>query len=236
MQYGLKRQEKDDRDFQFQYAKVKLPSKVDLQPICPPILNQGDLGSCTANAGVTARQMLSGIQFTLSRLYLYYKEREMNNEVNEDSGATMRDICKALQKYGVCTEKLNPYAISKFTVKPTTEMDTEAGKYKITSYQSVKGTTGIQNFLAKYNQPVLTGIEVHNSFENVGSDGFVKMPKLYEKSLGGHAILITSYFRKGLTWYFTIRNSWGISYGNKGYCYVPFDYIIKHAFDSWGLI
>ena len=77
--YPLKRQPADDRDALYAApgAAVALPEKVDLRDKCPPVFDQGSLGSCTANAGVAAYMMLAGAQEEHSRLYQYYMKPEM---------------------------------------------------------------------------------------------------------------------------------------------------------------
>jgi C1A family cysteine protease len=236
MKYGLIRQQLDVRDFQYQYVKVKLPKSIDLRPICPPIFTQM-INDCTANAGCSARQMLSGITITLSRHFLYYQERVLLNDTNNDNGATMRSICDALKKYGVCYDSYDMYLpVSSYSVKPSENAYEEALKLKINSYQAVHNLSGIQNFLYLKKQPVLVGIDVFSTFENVNSTGIVKMPKLSERSLGGHAILVVGYKKIGCKWYMIIRNSWGVAFGSKGYCYLPFAYLEKYSYDCWGLV
>ena len=71
-----------------------LPAKVDLTPHCPPVYDQGQLGSCTANAIAAAIEfdrMRQNLQdFTPSRLFIYYNERAMEGSVATDSGAADR--------------------------------------------------------------------------------------------------------------------------------------------------
>src|SRR5487761_2237850 len=97
------------------YAKVhtvpkKLPAKVDLRAKCSAIENQGQLGSCTANALAGALEFLERKQqqpaVDLSRLFIYYNERVIEHSVKRDSGAMLRDGIKTLAKQGVCPEEL----------------------------------------------------------------------------------------------------------------------------------
>src|SRR6185437_9462747 len=73
----------------------KLPPKVDLRAGCSPVENQGNLGSCTANALVGNLEFLekkAGRRATnLSRLFVYYNERAMEGTISEDAGAAIRD-------------------------------------------------------------------------------------------------------------------------------------------------
>src|SRR3954454_19702763 len=101
-----------------------LPPSVRLRPVCPPVVDQGELGSCTANAIAVAlqfdqmKQKLADV-FLPSRLFIYYNERVMEGTVNEDAGAMIRDGIKSVSKEGAPHEKLWPYVIAKFKTKPT---------------------------------------------------------------------------------------------------------------------
>ena len=240
--YNLKKQKPDDRDYKLEsvlnpHAAVKLPKSVDLRPLCPPIYDQGQLGSCTANAGVAARVMLNKLNVNLSRLFQYYEERNIEGDINQDGGAQMRDIGKAMSTYGVCEESYDPYDITKFTNTPSTQAITNALNYKIKSYYSISTQTQIKQVLALQQQPVLIGIDVYTSFESasVAKTGIIPLPNLKkEKLLGGHALCLIGYDDKKK--WFICRNSWGSSWGDKGYLYLPYTYFTKgYTSDFWVL-
>src|SRR5204862_5257186 len=126
------------RDFADSVIKpglAKMPNKVDLRPKCPPIENQGDIGSCTAHALVGALEFLEvkvGCPFVdLSRLFVYYNERAIEGTVKQDSGAFLRDGIKSLAKQGVCPEKEWLYRVTDFTKKPAKKCYTHAKKHQI---------------------------------------------------------------------------------------------------------
>src|SRR5450432_4249242 len=101
----------------------KLPKKVDLSAGCSAVEDQGQLGSCTANALAGNLEFLekkAGQRVTnLSRLFIYYNERAIEGTISEDAGAAIRDGVKSLVKLGVCTEAKWPYKIARFTSKPS---------------------------------------------------------------------------------------------------------------------
>ena len=110
----------DARDFMFSAPEavlMKMPTKVDLTSKMPPVYDQGQLGSCTANAIGAAfefDQVKEGYKdFMPSRLFIYYNERAMEGTIDTDSGAMIRDGMKSVAKVGVCAEDTWAYDISK---------------------------------------------------------------------------------------------------------------------------
>jgi C1A family cysteine protease len=217
----------------------KLPPAVDLarNSAMPPVYDQGQLGSCTANAIGAAYEFETrkqGLQdFTPSRLAIYYGERVIENTVASDAGAEIRDGMKVINKTGAAPETLWPYIISKFAKKPPAAFYTAAKKHQCTTYESVDQTeSAIKSQLAA-GFPVVFGISVYESFESdaVARTGTVPMPKPKEQLLGGHAILITGYTSK----VFRFRNSWGTNWGKNGYATLPIAYVLNSslASDFW---
>jgi len=199
--YNLVKQVDDARDFKISFEKLgSIPNKVDLRSKCPPIFDQGNLGSCSANAGVAARMMLTNINTMLSRLDLYYEERALEGTIGEDSGAQMRDICKALNQSGVCEETYFPYLESTFTNAPSKDAVANAQKYKINSYKALSGVDQIKQYIAINQMPVLLGINVYESLESDSTmkTGIIPIPNATkEELLGGHAILLVGYIDDG---------------------------------------
>lgn len=239
--YSCKKDKTDERDHLFvKLPFILIPEELDLRNRCSPVVDQGDLGSCTANAmGSGLREYLEiknkQTFVTLSRLYLYYHERLLEGTVTEDSGAQIRDGMKVLKKLGICPEALHPYDISKFTDAPSQAAEEAAGQYKISYYQRLYTIRDVQHCLAG-GYPVVVGMTVYESFESnsVTKTGIVPTPKRYEQILGGHAMLIVGYKKIGQALYFVVRNSWGTAWGDQGYCYIPAKFITKGIiFDLW---
>jgi C1A family cysteine protease len=221
----------DQRDYLYRAirpAPTVLPHDVDLRPTCSPVEDQGNLGSCTANALVGALEFLekkNGKQVTdLSRLFIYYNERVIEHTVKTDSGAMLRDGIKTLTKDGVCTEKRWPYVIRKFAVKPTPRCYKEALSHTITSYHRILTLEEMLACLAE-GYPFVFGFTVYESFESaeVAQTGLVPMPTQGERVLGGHAVLAVGYSES--TRRFIVRNSWGTGWGDAGYFTIPYEYL-----------
>lgn len=223
-------------------TRATLPAKVDLRTTCSAVGDQGDLGSCTAWS--MARGLREFMQnknhekYTqLSPLYFYYKERVIMDTVNEDSGATITDGMTVLSETGVCPETDWPYITSKFTVKPVAKADQDAPQFKINHAIPIKGSSDtdtinqVKSQLAEGNA-IAFGFEVFKSFmgQGVASTGNMPMPKPNEQSVGGHAVLFVGY--DDAKKMFIVRNSWGTSWGDKGYFYMPYANI-SHCDDLW---
>jgi C1A family cysteine protease len=241
LKYGWKPDLPDYRDIYFTRVEgFRDIPKIDLAPLFQPIIDQGELGSCTACAITDAfefevRKSRPESAEELSKLFLYYLERFLEGTVKEDSGAMIRTGMKVLAHYGVCSESLWDYDISKFAVKPPKRCFENALAHKVLVYLRVnQNLTDIRACLAaKY--PITFGISLYESFhsEDVWRTGIVPMPSGNDSSLGGHAILLVGYDdRKRL---FKFRNSWSEEWGDKGYGYLPYAYVTNGdlATDFW---
>jgi C1A family cysteine protease len=221
----------DARDYLFGVRRpptAVLPAEVDLRPTCSPVEDQGQLGSCTANALAGALEFLERkdhVPFAdLSRLFIYYNERAIEHTTKTDSGAMIRDGIKALAGEGVCPESTWPYVISRFAVKPSAASYKAAKKHLITSYERILTLDEMRSCLAA-GFPFVFGFTVYETFESpaVAKTGIVPMPGPTERSLGGHAVVAVGY--NDAERRFLVRNSWGTGWGIGGYFKMPYDYL-----------
>jgi C1A family cysteine protease len=225
----------DQRDFTYQAPRPVLrvlPSKVDLRGKCPPVYDQGDLGSCTANAIGAAFEFellkdQTKSDFMPSRLFIYYNERVIEGTVRTDSGAQIRDGIKSVNKQGVCSETKWPYDIKKFASKPSAADYKDALKHQVMSYQRVTRSLSQMKGCLADGYPFVFGFTVYESFESetVAKTGKLNMPKKTEQMVGGHAVMAVGYDDK--TKRFMVRNSWGAGWGISGYFTMPFDYLLN---------
>jgi C1A family cysteine protease len=220
----------DDRDHRYGLARAlpkALPPAVDLRPGCSPVEDQGELGSCTANALVGSLEYLmkkDKAKFAdMSRLFIYYNERVIEHTVRTDSGAMIRDGIKTLAKQGACTEKSWPYDTAKFAVKPPKPCYAEALDYQILSYARIDSLEELRACLAE-GFPVVFGFSAYESFESpeLRKTGVLEMPGPEERMLGGHAVLAVGYDDSSRR--IIVRNSWGRRWGIKGYFTMPYAY------------
>jgi C1A family cysteine protease len=240
--YHWQREPVDTRDHLYNTASAPatLPASVDLRPYCSPIEDQGQLGSCTANAIAGVIEYLdrrANKNLDVSRLFIYYQERLLEGSISTDAGAYLRDGIKACYTYGAPLESLWPYNISRFAVQPPPTVYADALKRKVTGYAKCTDFTAVKTAISQ-NHPVVIGFDVYASFESgtwwypTGS-GLMPYPNVKrEQLLGGHAIALVGYNDNlsgpAGTGYFIARNSWGTSWGKSGYFYMPYS-VIKNT-------
>jgi C1A family cysteine protease len=238
--YGWVRDLPDGRDLMYGAPVTppgELPAKVDLRPQCPPVYDQGKLGSCTANAIGAAlefdqiRQKLRKV-FTPSRLFIDYNEREMEGTIRSDSGAQIRDGVKSVAKQGACNEEKWPYEIAAFDQKPSPPCYTEGKKNQAIQYLRLGQSLGQLKGCLAEGFPFVFGFAVYSSFEGaeVKKTGHAPMPRARESLLGGHAVLAVGYDERNQ--WFIVRNSWGNKWGMKGYFTMPYPYLLQSSLSS----
>lgn len=257
--YGWNPDIPDHRDYQYSDLRKKIEEErlavsagvapispipisiIDLRSNDSPIFDQGALGSCTGNALAGALQFLEKKDkvpyIELSRLFIYYDERVVENTVSIDSGAQIRDGIKTLAKLGVCSETCCPYNIQNFAVQPGHKCYIEASKHRILSYYRLNTLSDMLHCI-NTGYPFVFGFSVYDSFESdqVVQTGIVNMPTTNENLLGGHAVMAIGYDDNQKR--FLVRNSWGISWGQKGYFTIPYDYLTNRNLsdDFWVIL
>lgn len=241
-------------------AAAALPAKADLRAIFSPIENQLNLGSCTAHAGVGLVEYYErrafGKHIDASRLFLYKATRDLLGWTG-DTGAYLRSTMEALVLFGVPPEQYWQYDVSKFDVEPSAFLYSFAGNYKTLNYYRLDppGTTpanlltAIKTNLAA-GLPAFFGFTVYSSYTqaSAANKGAIPFPSAREKVVGGHAVDVAGYDDSikitnttagspTTTGALLIRNSWGTGWGDGGYGWLPYEYVLRGlATDWWALI
>jgi C1A family cysteine protease len=237
---GYRRDARDPRDHLFAPARRALPGKVDLRRHCAPVMDQGELGSCTANAITGALRFLLLSQgkpdVALSRLQLYYDERTIEGTVASDAGAEIRNGIRSAAKRGVGREAIWPYKISKFKVTPPDKCYQDAVAFNALKYERVAVDVEHVKAALASGVPVVIGLTLFKSFDGAAVErtGIVPMPGgKSDKPDGAHCMIAVGYGQHAGT--FTVRNSWDSDWGDDGDCYMPESYVgsAKFGGDYW---
>jgi C1A family cysteine protease len=232
----------------------KVPEKIDLKAWCSPIEDQGELGSCTAHAGVGIVEYFEkrsfGKHLNASRLFLYKVTRNLLKWTG-DTGAFLRTTMGALVLFGIPPEKYWPYKIADFEKEPPAFCYAYAQNYQAISYYRLDPSgTSTEELLKRIKTnlagglPSMFGFTVYDCISQADKDGRIPFPTPGEKVLGGHAVAAVGYDDrmkiknsepggKATTGALLIRNSWGKAWGEAGYGWLPYDYVLKGLADDW---
>ncbi len=238
-------------------AQKSTPASVDLRRYCSPVENQGSLGSCTANAAVGLLEYYErrafGRHIDASRLFLYKATRNLLHWTG-DTGAFLRSTMGAMVLFGCPPEEYWPYVISEFDKEPTSFCYAFAQNYQAIRYFRLDPPETAKKILLdrikmllQYGLPSIFGFTVFNSIGQAGPDGEIPYPAPGEKIRGGHAIVAVGYDDakriknpsngNETMGAFLIRNSWGASWGDGGYGWLPYEYVLQGlAVDWWTLM
>jgi len=233
-------------------VKRAMPSLVDLREWCSPIENQENIGSCTAHAGVGLIEYFErrafGRHLDASRLFLYKVTRNLLG-VKGDTGAYLRTTMKAMVKFGVPPEKYWPYDTRRFDEEPPKDCYAYAQDFQALKYYRLESRRGSTAQTLKHVRkviaaglPVMFGFGVFSSMPGLGErSGDIPYPRPEDKLEGGHAVAAVGYDdnrRIGdLVGALLIRNSWSASWGEFGYGWLPYAYVLDGlAVDFWSLV
>ena len=236
-----------------------LAASVDLREWCSPVEDQRMLGSCTAHAGVGIIEYYErksfGRHIDASRLFLYKVTRNLMKKKG-DTGAFLRQTMGAMVLFGVPPEEYWPYTDDEngFDKEPPAFCYAFAQNYQTVKYfrHDPPGTKAeellrkVKTYLSK-GHPAMFGFTVYNSIEQAEKKGRIPFPSPKERIEGGHAIVAVGYDDKmeivnqfgkiETTGALLIRNSWGKGWGDEGYGWLPYEYVLKGlAEDFWSIL
>jgi len=219
----------DFRDFVFTCKLASLPESVDLRSQMPPIFDQGNLNSCVSNAisAISEFLWMKQIEGVLSssRLFIYYNGRVLEDSTKFDDGIMIRDGIKGIIKNGICLDIVWPYDESKVFIKPPSVCYDTARVHKVLVYKRIPESLESMKTCLASGYPFIFGASLYDSFdaEEVTKTGIVPTPQIVESFVGGHCMTAVGY--SDARRLFIVRNSWGELWGDRGHCFMPYDYL-----------
>jgi C1A family cysteine protease len=239
-------------------AEQEIASSVDLSDRFPPVEDQGDLGSCTANAGVGLLEYFelqaSGRHLDASRLFLYKATRNLMG-VTGDTGAYLRTTMQAMVLFGIPPEEYMPYEIDTFDEEPAAFYYSFARNYRSIEYYRLDPPgTGHDELLSRIRTnlaaslPSMFGFTLFSSYTQGNKTGEIPYPVRNDRRVGGHAVIACGYDddrkirnagsgAEETVGALMIRNSWGAGWGADGYGWLPYEYVRQGlAIDWWSLM
>lgn len=189
----------------------------------PPVFDQAAVGSCTAQAlaaGVEALLPRAGYGAERpDRAALYRREREMIGTAHEDSGAIIADGIAVLSQAGWEREDGEPPGTwgDRWTRAPRA-LSLDAPRLVNSEPLDFDIATVCTELDAGH--PVVVGLQVTRDWEDFAGD---TLPEPAGDVIGGHAVLLVGYDLNLRC--FRVRNSWGTSWRDGGYAWLPFAWL-----------
>jgi len=222
----------------------RLPVKVDLRPMMTPVEAQGDTQSCVANAAAGAYEYLQKRHlgeegYDVSRLFVYFNARNREvaeNEAITDSGSCIQDAIAGLQEDGACSEDTWPFDPELVNEPPSDAAYAEAKSFLVEEAQFLPHDLNLWKTALAAGQPIIFAVKLFPSFDQLRR-GVVPTPSdqdLQTGTSGGHCMLCVGYSEPDKI--FIVRNSWGAKWGDQGYCYIPYSYVMREDLnngDAW---
>jgi hypothetical protein len=221
----------------------RLPPKVDLRAFMSPVEDQQNTNSCAANATAGAyeylvKRHLGEDAYDVSRLFIYYNARAVDEpDAIEDEGSVLQSVIESLKEHGACSEETWPFEADVVNDAPSDDAYAEASQFLIEDTELVPTNLEAWKMALAEGHPIIFGVKLFSSFDKQRKAGLVPVPSASEagrESHGGHAMLCVGYSDPDQV--FIVRNSWGPAWGDKGYCYVPYRYLMNEEYnfgDSW---
>lgn len=230
VKFGAIQSPPDHRDYLYRsiYRMEPIPRKYSRRSLMGPVRDQGQYGSCVGFAASAVKDCHEGIK--TSPLYLYSHCKKLDG-IPEQEGTYPKVAMSVLLNKGICKEESMPYSKMAWPniPLPGIAQDKEALKYRVKAYARVLTVDEVKQSIYK-DGPVLGAVLVCDSFVN-SSDGFIPLPGddgQQDNIRGGHAICVVGYnddlVHGKHTGYFEVKNSWGVNWGNDGYCWIPYDF------------
>lgn len=251
----------DVRDYTLEHDKVRglvkatasNPERIDLRAHCSPVEDQGQLGACTAHAGVGLYEYFErrafGKHLDASRRFLYKVTRNLA-KVKGDTGAELRQTMGAMVLFGVPPEEYWPYDEKDFDHEPPAFLYAYASNFQALKYFRLDPPgTALPVLLNRVKKALAAGYALMFGFTVYDSvwraaNGWIPYPGPTEKADGGHAVMAVGYDDQVViqgprpnapttTGALLIRNSWGMSWGDGGYGWLPYRYVLEGLADDW---
>ncbi|MBK1812976.1 hypothetical protein JHL18_20335 [Clostridium sp. YIM B02505] len=229
------------------------PRFIDLRNWCSPIKNQGLINSSTAEALVSLIEYFENKVFGKntngSSLFVYKNSRSILGNIG-DTGVSFRSALKSLIQFGMPPERYYSTSSNKIDEDPKAFCYGFRDDYKDLIFFKLDVNKDTENILQKIKEllclqlPCIFGFSVYDCIASAEESGEILFPNSRNRVIGGHSVMAVGYDDKYLSinkltghsslGALIIKNSWGEDWGEDGYGYLPYEYILKGlAKDFW---
>ncbi|WP_222853886.1 C1 family peptidase [Fodinicola acaciae] len=220
-------------------AGAAVPDSYDLSSYALSPGDQGQVGSCVAWATMHSgygilmhEQRISGAP--MAPMYIYAQIARGNDQGT--NGDVALDMAKAQGVDTAADYWQGPYD---YTTQPDASERANAAHYQLSGYTTLptgsRLTAAVKQSIAQ-GLPVSVGLPVHNSFMDVDAQtasDYSYMPgdDWSDPVAGGHEMAVIAYNSQGVT----LENSWGTSWGNRGYINVSWAFLTTYVDEAFSI-
>lgn len=213
------------------FADVVEKDAVDLRKYATPVGDQGQTGRCSAFAWTHAAEMSHNILYPdaaskaprLSPNFTMLEFQRMQGDARDyeyayeggDGTISGPDPGQVLVDYGTCRQELWPDDRPS-PLKREEQLEADAERYRLEAAPLPIAIDGVKKVLSA-GCPVHVSMNTGAAFSNVGRDGVFNAAEAPSGRHGRHAMLMVGYVGN----FFTLKNSWGMDWGDRGFCYIP---------------
>lgn len=220
---GVKLSPKDIRDYKFKKKAVmaiEFPESFELKKVAK-IKNQGSVGSCVAHATSSILEYHNGNSQEMSTNFIYGIHKMLYR--SDGPGMYLNEACRIIKNYGDMvyedcpgnTEVTRVYGMANSSFNDI-DKRTRAERYKIKCFTNLRRPNDIKYALMNHG-PVLATVAWYKSYTVDPATGIIVFDNTSE--LGYHATVIYGWNEIG----WLCQNSWGRSWGCRGYYILPYD-------------
>lgn len=223
---------------------------VDLRNNTPPIYGKEfpqlqhltndnvDLMFATPNAIISVCEYLNNKHgkntAPLSKMFVYYNAKDNRGVINKDIPVSFIDCIETIKSFGICTEESWPYDIEKSNLIPIKECFEEAKKYKYFSFYKLDQDEIILKKCIANGEPFFFGLNIYQNFLNLKNTSMLETPKEGDQQLGEYATACFGYDDNKKA--FLCRGSFGNLWGENGYFWIPYDYVLSSECNNFWII
>jgi C1A family cysteine protease len=240
------------QDWQIQHADAAgllaaapaVPRSKDLREAWWKIGDQGATGSCvgwaTADSLLRWHYVKSGRikqVDTLSKRFIWMASKETDSYTTqptsfiETEGTSLKSALDVARKFGAVRDSVLPFASGALFTGDTQTFYALASQLKILTYFNLGTTLGNWKTWLATKGPILTRLDVDTAWD-AATDNSGNMDEYdADHTRGGHCVAIVGYKRDR----FIVRNSWGTSWGDKGFAYASLNYAQAAFTEAYGI-
>lgn len=225
-------------------ATTSIPPSKDLRESWWTILDQGSTGACVGFASadsVVRWHMVKANRLTKSELlsmrHVWMSAKETDEfgagptTFIESAGTSLKAALDICRNFGVVLDTMLPFESGALYQGPTNLFYALASQRKIGSYFNLgRNLTDWRKWIAN-NGPILTRLNVDATWYNASANGGNLDKYQPVTALGGHAVALVGYTQDR----FIVRNSWDITWGDKGFAYASNAYATDAFTEAYGV-